>query len=149
MILKGFKMVLVTPEKIASFMSLMPVTHSFAELDALVSHGVPKRALKTIVDTIGLNTEERKQLLYRIVPEATYKRRRDKLSAEESERTERLARIYATAQHVWNSEDEARDFLHGSHPMLQNRTPLDVSMTELGARRVEELLWRLYYGIAA
>jgi putative toxin-antitoxin system antitoxin component (TIGR02293 family) len=142
-------MVLVTPERIASFMSLMPVPHSFAELDALVSRGLPKQALKTIVDTIGLNTEQRKQLLYRIVPEATYKRRRDRLSAEESERTERLARIYATAQYVWNSEDEAREFLHTPHPMLQNRAPLEVSMTEIGARRVEELLWRLYYGIAA
>jgi putative toxin-antitoxin system antitoxin component (TIGR02293 family) len=142
-------MVLVTPEKIASFMSLMPLPHSFAELDSLVSHGLPKQALKAIVDNIGLNTEERKQLLYRIVPEATYKRRRDKLSAEESGRTERLARIYATAQYVWNSEDEARAFLHTPHPMLQGRAPLDVSMTELGARRVEELLWRLYYGIAA
>ena len=88
-------------------------------------------------------------MLYRIVPEATYKRRRDKLNAEESARTERLARIYATAQYVWSSEDEARGFLHTPHPLLQGRTPLDVSMTELGARRVEELLWRLYYGIAA
>ncbi|MGD0960078.1 MAG: antitoxin Xre-like helix-turn-helix domain-containing protein [Methylomonas sp.] len=142
-------MVPVTAEKIASFMSLTPLPHSFAELDTLVSHGLPKQALKTIVDTIGFNTQERKQLLYRIVPEATYKRRRDKLSAEESERTERLARVYATSQYVWNSEDEARVFLHTPHPLLQDRAPLDVSMTELGARRVEELLWRLYYGIAA
>ena len=142
-------MILVTPENIASFMSLMPVPHSFAELDSLVSNGLPKHALKAIVDNIGLNTEERKQLLYRIVPEATYKRRRDKLSTEESERTERLARIYATAQYVWNSEEEARLFLYKPHPLLQGRSPLDVSMTELGARRVEELLWRLYYGIAA
>ncbi|MDD5580658.1 MAG: DUF2384 domain-containing protein [Methylobacter sp.] len=142
-------MVLVTPEKIASFMSLLPLPHSLAELDALVSHGLPKHALKAIVDNIGLNPEERKQLLYRIVPEATYKRRRDKLSAEESERTERLARIYASALYVWNSEDEARLFLHTPHPLLQGRTALDVSMTEIGARRVEELLWRLYYGIAA
>jgi putative toxin-antitoxin system antitoxin component (TIGR02293 family) len=142
-------MVLVTPEKIASFMSLLPVPRTFAELDALVSHGLPKQALKSIVDIIGLNTEERKQLLYRIVPEATYKRRRDKLTAEESERTERLARIYATAQYVWNAEGEARVFLHTPHPLLQGRTPLDVSMTELGARRVEELLWHLYYGIAS
>ncbi len=118
-------------------------------MDSLVSHGLPKHALKAIVDNIGINTEERKQLLYRIVPEATYKRRRDKLSAEESERTERLARIYATAQYVWNSEEEARLFLHTPHPLLQGRPPLDASMTELGARRVEELLWRLYYGIAA
>jgi len=71
------------------------------------------------------------------------------LSAEESELTERLARIYSTAQFVWNSEEEARLFLHTPHPLLQGCSPLDVSMTELGARRGEELLWRLYYGIAA
>ena len=33
--------------------------------------------------------------------------------------------------------------------MLQDQSPLEVSMTELGARRVEELLWKLYYGLAA
>ena len=142
-------MVLVTPEKIASIMALAPVPHSFAELDALVSHGLPKNALKASVNFVCLNNEERKQLLYRIIPEATYKRRRDKLSAEESERAERLARVYATAQYVWDSDDDARTFLHTPHPLLQDRTPLDVSMTELGARRVEELLWQLYYGIAA
>jgi putative toxin-antitoxin system antitoxin component (TIGR02293 family) len=142
-------MLLVTPEKIASIMSIIPVPHTFAELDKLVSLGLPKNALKAIVDNVGKNSEERKQLLYRIIPEATYKRRRDKLSAEESERTERLARIYATAQYVWNTDNDARQFLHTPHPLLQDQAPLDVSLTELGARRVEELLWRLYYGIAA
>ena len=142
-------MVLVTPEKIASIMALVPIPHSFAELDELVSHGLPKNALKASVDRICLNNEDRKHLLYRIIPEATYKRRRDKLSVEESERAERLARVYATAQYVWNSDDDARAFLHAPHPMLQGRTPIDVSMSELGARRVEELLWKLYYGIAA
>ncbi|MEQ1546048.1 antitoxin Xre/MbcA/ParS toxin-binding domain-containing protein [Methyloglobulus sp.] len=142
-------MLLVTPEKIASIMSIIPVPHTFAELDKLVSLGLPKHALKAIVDNVGKNSEERKQLLYRIIPEATYKRRRDKLSAEESERTERLARIYATAQYVWNTDNDARQFLHTPHPLLQDQAPLDVSLTELGARRVEELLWQLYYGIAA
>jgi putative toxin-antitoxin system antitoxin component (TIGR02293 family) len=142
-------MVLVTPEKIASVMALASVPHSFAELDELVSHGLPKNALKASVDRICLNNEDRKHLLYRIIPEATYKRRRDSLSVDESERAERLARVYATAEYVWNSDDDARAFLHAPHPMLQGRTPLDVSMSELGARRVEELLWKLYYGIAA
>ncbi len=142
-------MVLVTPEKIASVMALVPVPHSFAELDDLVSKGLPKEALKASVDQVCKSREDRKRLLYRIVPEATYKRRRGTLSAEESGRAERLARIYATAQYVWSSEDGARLFLSAPHAMLQGRTPLDVSMTELGARRVEELLWRLYYGIAA
>jgi uncharacterized protein (DUF2384 family) len=30
------------------------------------------------------------------------------------------------------------------HPMLRDGAPIDVALTELGARRVEELLWRLF-----
>ena len=142
-------MVLVTPEKIASVMALFPIPHSFAELDDRVAHGLPKDALKASVDRVLLAGEDRKKLLYRIVPEATYKRRRGTLTADESGRAERLARVFATAEYAWDSEDDARAFLSAPHPMLQGRTPLDVSMTELGARRVEELLWKLYYGMAA
>ncbi len=142
-------MMLVTPEKIASVMALFPLPHSFAELDDLVTQGLPKHALKASVDRVCLSGEDRKKLLYRIIPEATYKRRRVSLSADESEKAERLARIFATTEFVWNSEADARQFLNTPHPMLQGRTPLDVSMTELGARRVEELLWKLFYGIAA
>jgi uncharacterized protein (DUF2384 family) len=40
---------------------------------------------------------EGRRLLHRIVPEATLKRRQERLSAEEPERAERLARVYATA----------------------------------------------------
>lgn len=142
-------MVLVSPEKIASVMALVPIPHSFAELDEMVAKGLPKGVLKASIDHIYVSAEDRKQLLYRIIPEATYKRRRENLSAEESARAERLARIFATTAYVWNSEEDARLFLTTPHSMLQGRSPLDVSMTELGARRVEELLWRLYYGIAA
>jgi putative toxin-antitoxin system antitoxin component (TIGR02293 family) len=130
-------------------MALVPAPHSFAELDELVAHGLPKGALKASVDRVCKSGEERKKLLYRIIPEATYKRRRTHLTADESGRAERLARVFATAEYVWNSEDDARAFLSTPHPMLQGHTPLDVSMTELGARRVEALLWKLYYGMAA
>ncbi|NCC28661.1 MAG: DUF2384 domain-containing protein [Gammaproteobacteria bacterium] len=142
-------MVLVSPEKIAAVMALASVPHSFAELDALVAHGLPKSALKASVECVGGSREERRHLLYRLIPEATFKRRRDRLTADESARAERLARVYATARHVWDSDDDARAFLHTPHPMLQGQAPLDVSLTELGARRVETLLWKLYYGLAA
>jgi len=142
-------MTLVTPERIASLMALEAVPHSLAELDGMVSKGLPQGALIACIEHIYLSAEDRKQLLYRIIPEATYKRRRERLSAAESERTERLARIFATTVEVWQSADDARLFLTTPHPMLQGRSPLDVSLTELGARRVEDLLWQLYYGIAA
>lgn len=141
-------MILITPEQIASVMALTNIPHTFAELDELVSLGLPKKALKASVDRVCKSNEDRKQLLHRIIPVATYKRRRDKLTAEESGRAERLARIYATAQYVWDSDNDAQTFLQTPHPLLQDLTPLDVSMTELGARRVEELLWKLHYGMA-
>ena len=50
-------MVLVTPEKIASVMALSPPPHSFAELDDLVAHGLPKGALKASIDRVVKRTK--------------------------------------------------------------------------------------------
>ena len=141
-------MIFVAPEKIAAVMALSPIPMSFAELDTLVAKGLPKGTLKASIARIFLGTEDRKRLLYKIIPEATYKRRRDRLSASESERTERLARVIATAEYVWSSDEDARLFLTTPHPLLLGRLPVDVAMTEIGARRVEELLWHLFYGVA-
>jgi len=140
---------LVTPAQIAAVMALVPLPHSFAELDDLVRAGLPKSALRASVEHVTRTAEERRLLLFHIIPEATFKRRRERLNAEESEKAERMARIFATADYVWDSEDDAREFLNTPHPLLNGRTPLDVSMTELGARRVETLLWELFYGLPA
>ncbi|WP_026076223.1 antitoxin Xre/MbcA/ParS toxin-binding domain-containing protein [Noviherbaspirillum massiliense] len=142
-------MVSVSPEIIAAVMALSPLPHSFSELDEMVRKGLPKSALRSSAEQVGRTAEERKAVLYRIVPEATYKRRRERLNPDESEKAERLARVFATARHVWDSEHDAREFLNTPHPLLNGKTPLDVSMTELGARRVEELLWKLFYGLPA
>lgn len=87
-------------------------------------------------------------MLHQVIPEATFKRRRDHLKPEESERTERLARVIATAHYVWDDEAEARRFLITPHAELDGVRPIEVALTELGARRVEELLWKLFYGVA-
>ncbi len=142
-------MLLVTPENIAAIMTLHPVPHSFAELDDCVASGLPKSALPASVSHIFIGAEDRKNLIYRIIPEATYKRRRERLTTDESERTERLARIFATAQYVWDSDSDARTFLNTRHSMLAGKSPLEVSMTEIGARRVEQLLWKLHFGVSA
>ena len=86
--------------------------------------------------------------MFRIVPESTLKRR-TRLSHAESERTERFARVIAAAEHTWSDREDARDWLTKPHPELGRRTPLESALTELGARRVEELLDRLFYGIPA
>jgi putative toxin-antitoxin system antitoxin component (TIGR02293 family) len=73
----------------------------------------------------------------------------DAQSAVENGRAERIARIFAIARYVWDSDGNTLSFLSTPNLMLRNRSPLDVSITEPGARRVEQLLWKLYFGIAA
>lgn len=122
---------------------------SLAELDDAVAEGLPKAALRQAASRIFQGKTEQKQLMNRIVPEATFKRRRERLSAVESERTERIARMVANAEHVWGDRDDARRFLTTPHPALRGRTPLDTAMTELGARHVEEILGRIFHGLPA
>ena len=143
---------MIRPERIADVMGGKTILgrhiRSIDDLERSVSHGLPKRALRSTAERLCPSAGEARRVIFRIVPEATFKRR-TRLSTEESERTERLARVIAAAEHAWNDQDDAREWLTKPHPELGNRTPFEAGMTELGARRVEELLDRLYYGIPA
>jgi putative toxin-antitoxin system antitoxin component (TIGR02293 family) len=121
---------------------------SIGDLAERVSEGLPKAALRNIVRRLYDSPVEANELMYRIVPEATYKRR-TRLTAAESERTERLARVIASAEVVWDDRADAKEWLLTPHPELNGKKPLDAAMSELGARQVEELLDRIYYGIPA
>jgi putative toxin-antitoxin system antitoxin component (TIGR02293 family) len=122
---------------------------SLAALNDAVAEGLPKAALRQTASRIFTGKIEQKQLMNRIVPEATFKRRRDRLSAAESERTERVARVVANTEHVWGDRQDARRFLTTRHPALRDKTPIDADMTELGARQVEELLGKIFHGLPA
>lgn len=79
-----------TAQAIAAVLSLVPTPASFAELDARVAHGLPKGALRASVNRVCATAEQRTRLLHRIVPVASYKRRRTALTPDESGKTERL-----------------------------------------------------------
>ncbi len=121
---------------------------SIEDLAQAVASGLPKLALRVTVRRASNGSREAGELVYRIVPEATYKRR-IRLTPAESERTERLARVIATAEFVWDDQKAAQRWLHTPHPELSGRTPLDTALTELGARQVEDLLDKIFYGLAA
>jgi putative toxin-antitoxin system antitoxin component (TIGR02293 family) len=123
------------------------VVASIEDLEEIVGEGLPKAALRITVCRVFAAGREANRCLYRIVPEATYKRRRGKLRVVESERTERLARVIAAAGAVWEDQDDAREWLTTPHPELGNRTPIECALAELGARQVESLLDRLQYGL--
>ena len=87
-----------------------------------------------------------------IVPRRTLTHRRarqESLSLEESDRTVRLARLAALAEHVFGDSGRAWRWLRAPKRQLLTRTPLQLMATEAGARLVEELLYRIDEGMAA
>jgi putative toxin-antitoxin system antitoxin component (TIGR02293 family) len=122
---------------------------SVLELNDAVEHGLPKGTLRNVARRVFPDAAGQRALMYRIVPEATYKRRIHLLSPAESGRTERLARVVAMAEEVWQDRDQARRFLTTPHAELGGKTPLDAALTELGARLAEEVMSRILYGLPA
>jgi putative toxin-antitoxin system antitoxin component (TIGR02293 family) len=122
---------------------------SLLELNEAVERGLPKVTLRNVVRHVFTGSSEQRLLMHRIVPEATYKRRRERLSPAESERTERLARVVAMAEEVWQDRAQARRFLTAPHAEIGGKSPLDAALTELGARQAEEVMARILYGLPA
>jgi putative toxin-antitoxin system antitoxin component (TIGR02293 family) len=84
-----------------------------------------------------------------VVPKTTLERREGKLSPHESERTERVARLFVHARRALGTEAEAREFMTTPHPELDRRSPFEAAKTDLGTRRAEQILNALEYGLAS
>ena len=119
------------------------------DLELVVQEGLPADLLEATISRIFPHDPA---FRYQIVPRATLTRRLKKgerLSPEESEKLQRVARVFAMAKDVWGSEEDAREFMAKHHPMLDDRTPFEASLSEIGAREVESILGRLLFGSAA
>ena len=110
---------------------------------------MPKASLGAVARHVYGSSAEATALMQQVIPAATFHRRGEALKPQEGERVERLARVIATAEQVWDSPEDARVFLCTGHAMLGGKRPIEVALTELGARRVEHLLWSLFHGVAA
>ena len=135
--------------KIAQVLGLRRKVSSVEQLEQQVEAGLPKASLGAVARHVYGASPDAAALMQRVIPSATYHRRGEDLRPQEGERVERLARVIATAEHVWDSADNARAFLSTGHAMLGGKRPIEVALTELGARRVENLLWSLFHGVAA
>jgi len=137
----------IAPQSIAEILGLRASIRSVSELEAAVSAGLPKRSLERLSARLYLDRRIASAYKFQVVPQATWKRRGKRLSVDESERTERLARVLAYAEYVWDDRGQAREWMSKPHREFHDSTPLEAARTELGARRVEELLDKLYFGL--
>jgi putative toxin-antitoxin system antitoxin component (TIGR02293 family) len=124
--------------------------NTMRELDQVVQRGLPKSSLERLYRYLELSSRSIawSEFQQMVVPRATWKRREQLLSALESAKLERLARIVAMAIETWDgNQADAREWLWTPHPELDNRPPVLVALTEIGARRVEQVLASITYGL--
>jgi putative toxin-antitoxin system antitoxin component (TIGR02293 family) len=142
------ELVTILAHDIANILGIKADT--IGELDQLVQRGLPKRSLERTLETVYAEKREGRELQAQVIPIATFKRRKTRLSAIESERTERLARVAAMAKQIWNEDEDAtREWLKTPHRELSNVAPIEAALTEIGARRVEAILSKIFYGLPA
>lgn len=143
----------IKPAEVAEVMggraALRRDIQSLNELRIAVERGLPLRALHNTVNRIAATRKEAAALVQEIVPRTTLHRRKTRLSKAESERLERLARMTALAEEVWEDRDLAHEFLLGAQPQLGGRRPVEMADSDLGTRQVEEILFRLEYSLPA
>ena len=140
---------IIEPARVAQVLGLRRKVSSVEQLEQQVEAGLPKSSLAAVARHVYGTSPEAAALMQKVIPSATFHRRGEELKPQEGERVERLARVIATAEHVWDDPIDARIFLSTAHPMLGGKRPIEVALSELGARRVENLLWSLFHGVAA
>ena len=128
---------------IVDFLGIRKRVRTSFELHALILAGLPKTSLLHVATWISGDPRTQEQVIHQIMSVSAYRRRRSKrLTLVESDS---LARVVATAAHVWNNKEKAGLWLTTSHPLLMRETPIESASTDPGALRVTEILWSLFF----
>jgi putative toxin-antitoxin system antitoxin component (TIGR02293 family) len=119
-----------------------------SELTEVTREGLPVETLSLLAKDLGV---ERKTVARVVgISERTLNRRiakNERLSAAESDRLVRLARVIAMAMDTLEGSAKASSWLQRPNMVLDGQRPLDLLDTDAGVRSVEEVLLRIEYGL--
>jgi putative toxin-antitoxin system antitoxin component (TIGR02293 family) len=118
------------------------------DLAELIRIGLPASAIVALAEKLDLKNAVISERLG--IPQRTLSRRLSqhaRLTAAESDRTVRLARVYATAVEMIGNAEKAVEWLRTQNRALGGELPLDWLDTDVGAREVEDILGRIAYGV--
>lgn len=118
------------------------------DLAKLIREGLPATSVTVLAEKLDLGSTVLSRKLG--IPLRTMTRRLShgsRLTAAESDRTVRLARVYAGAIEMIGDEEKAAEWLQTPNRALGGQRPLDQLDTDVGARTVEDILGRIAYGV--
>jgi len=119
------------------------------EIARSIEEGFPSSAIDRLKEDLGI-TDVLLSTLVGKTPKTLGRMRvarSRRLSPIVSDRLFRVAKVYARATEVFEDPSSAREWLHSPQIGLNERTPLDLLVTEAGARAVEDLLTRIEHGV--
>lgn len=113
-----------------------------------LSTGLSFASFNRLRQNINLSQEELATLV-QISPRTLARRRTQKrLETDESDRLVRLSRVFGKAVELFEGNDaSARNWLARPLEGLGGKRPLDLLGSEVGAREVEALIYRLEHGV--
>src|SRR5262249_2711245 len=117
-------------------------------LAKLIRSGLPAGSVTALARRLSVANAELSQKLG--IPQRTLTRRlsrRGRLTAAESDRAARLARVYANAIEMIGDEERAIQWFLTPNRALDGQRPFDQIDTDVGSREVEDLLGRIAYGV--
>ena len=119
-----------------------------ADLRDLVRRGLPAGSVTALAGRLDLSNGSMSERIG--IPQRTLTRRLSehaRLTAAESDRTVRFARVYATAVELIGNKEKAVEWLQTPNRALGGERPFDQLDTDTGAREVEDILGRIAYGV--
>ena len=118
------------------------------DLTHLIRKGLPAGSIIALAGKLHVGNSVLSRKLG--IPQRTLTRRLSQsllLTPAESDRTVRMARVYANAIEMIGDEEKAIEWLSAPNRALGGEKPLDQLDTDTGARVVEDILGRIAYGV--
>ena len=118
-----------------------------SDLAEIVRAGLPHSSLEAVMHLLNLPAEMLSISLALSRRTLSRRKKQARLSAGESDRLIRLARVAASAVDVFGSPERASKWLQRPNRALGGVTPLSLMDTDPGARLVEQILGRIEHGV--
>jgi putative toxin-antitoxin system antitoxin component (TIGR02293 family) len=123
------------------------------DLARIVRRGLPLTTQTAMVEH-GLTKDEFHHI---VIPLRTFRHRKERLNkgiqelltADESDKALRAARVLALAERVFANREKALSWMRQAKKRFEGETPMQLLQTEAGARLVEEMLIQIDEGMYA